>query len=637
MRVSEFNITEQYLSEVPMNPAAYAGSLETAHDKGVKVGFEFEVCMPEETISAENAKPVDPSGIEKTWAENIQTLLGTEQWFNSVELDDLREYADIVKPVEYNGNTYSRDDGFETLVSAWLSDKLGKKIKKNFEALHESIRKKLIKIWTRQKIDFLPKQLNAWTFFKAAESELAWQERNRFRDGISEVIYSMPYRKGFWMDVFGTTDLVALSTDPRLEWDVDMMTRLFVEDDDNGYNNGYVAAAKVMQKRLQQLFGNTILFHDYHERNKDATSWYVEPDGSLEPNGDDEAVEVVTPPMPVKQGIEALKTFYQLAKELRLYTSAENHTGLHINVSIPDKLDVLKLAVFAGDEHVIREWGREDNSYVQSVIKDLRDSFNDLKQDYENDSYSKKQILNPSKKNDYKKLLQIAKDTSDEHMASVNFNGKYVSFRHAGGDYLNQQQGVLNVVGRFVRAMVIAADPTAYRKEYLAKLTSLIHSKEEKVKVTSASQILKLKNSPIQAVVVAIYGTNTKGTVSLMSRESSDFNDDGMNVVPMSVGKAMSDEMLEIATARGKVVTQTREYTDKFPNLRAISVGRSAYRVNENEFSVNAIWDAYGDRKIGIEIRMVTMLSPGDPMHTMIFQQILTQFKKTMLLKKGSR
>jgi len=39
----------EQITEVPMNPGAFAAGVETGHEKGVKIGFEFEVCMPEAT------------------------------------------------------------------------------------------------------------------------------------------------------------------------------------------------------------------------------------------------------------------------------------------------------------------------------------------------------------------------------------------------------------------------------------------------------------------------------------------------------------------------------------------------------------------------------------------------------------
>jgi hypothetical protein len=75
----------------------------------------------------------------------------------------------------------------------------------------------------------------------------------------------------------------------------------------------------------------------------------------------------------------------------------------------------------------------------------------------------------------FKTIVQVARDLMDEHTVSISGeNKKYFSFRHAGGDYLSNYAKIVNTVGRFVRAMLIASDPDAYRQEYLAKITKLI-------------------------------------------------------------------------------------------------------------------------------------------------------------------
>ena len=50
MRAKEF-----FLSEAAMNPSEYSKAVETGHSQGVKVGFEFEVCVRSSTIA--NAPP----------------------------------------------------------------------------------------------------------------------------------------------------------------------------------------------------------------------------------------------------------------------------------------------------------------------------------------------------------------------------------------------------------------------------------------------------------------------------------------------------------------------------------------------------------------------------------------------------
>jgi hypothetical protein len=128
------------------------------------------------------------------------------------------------------------------------------------------------------------------------------------------------------------------------------------------------------------MFGDVIVFNSYHEKRKNTTSWYVEPDGSLRPNLGDGSAEVVSPPLPANEAIEAIKNFYRLAIRNDFYTN--NSTGLHINVSIPEQTDLLKLMVFLGDEYVLKSFNRLDNDYAQSIVKStikaLRDEHDSL-------------------------------------------------------------------------------------------------------------------------------------------------------------------------------------------------------------------------------------------------------------------
>ena len=229
-----------------------------------------------------------------------------------------------------------------------------------------------------------------------------------------------------------------------------------------GYGRtSYRDGADFLKDNLKDVYGDSMtIFTGYHQATKQLDRWYIEPDGSLRPNSDDYSAEVVSPPLPAEQAMSALRTWYQKAQQLKLYTNGS--TGLHINVSIPGNLDVLKLAVFSGDTYVLKKFGRENNSYARSVIKNLKGT-GDLPR-LGSKEFSAAEA----------EMKSIVKRISGDHFATVNFNGKYVSFRHAGGDYLNKMSDIVNTVGRFVRAMVIAADSTAYRDEYVGKLVKLM-------------------------------------------------------------------------------------------------------------------------------------------------------------------
>ena len=233
-------------------------------------------------------------------------------------------------------------------------------------------------------------------------------------------------------------------------------------------SSDYMDGAEFLKANLKDLFGGNIeIFRNYHQAAKKLDRWYIEPDGSLHANGRDYTAEVVSPPLKADVAMAALKNWYQRAAELKLYTN--NSTGLHINVSIPDSIDVLKLAVFAGDQYVLKKFGREDNRYANSVIKSLRRGG------------AIPSIDSTEFKDAESAMKDIVKRISGDHFATINFNGKYVSFRHAGGDYLSKAADIANTVGRFVRAMMLAADPAAHRDEYIGKLVAMM-SPEKTVK-----------------------------------------------------------------------------------------------------------------------------------------------------------
>jgi len=248
------------------------------------------------------------------------------------------------------------------------------------------------------------------------------------------------------------------------------------EDDEN-----YPAATEKLKPLIASVMGaKVIVFNDYHERKKNTTNWYIEPDGSLsmQENTGDVGLEIVSPPLPAITAIDALKKFFALAQENKFYTNKS--TGLHINVSIPQKLDILKLAVFLGDQYVMRYFNRENNKYVSGAMRGMNREIqrNTDPLPYVDVKTSREPgVLNqPNQTSNFNmSALQIlAKNNSGEHNASISNNGKYISFRHAGGDYLADYSGIYNTVGRFIRAMIIASTPELYAQEYKTKIAKLL-------------------------------------------------------------------------------------------------------------------------------------------------------------------
>jgi hypothetical protein len=219
-----------------------------------------------------------------------------------------------------------------------------------------------------------------------------------------------------------------------------------------GYN-----ARRLVAGDLSKYFGNIIVFDRYHQRTKNLKNWYVEPDTTLSTiTEDDEPMELVTPPMPVQIAAATLDKFYNVAAK-RFYTSQETNTGLHINISTKNEIDFLKLAVFLGDEYLLDSFDKKTD-FASSVMNDLRQTLTSTKNGF--DENAMKSIV---------KYLINDRDAS----FTLSENKKYISFRHFGGDYLNNSEKVKNGFGRLITAITIASEPELYRQEYLKKLYKL--------------------------------------------------------------------------------------------------------------------------------------------------------------------
>jgi hypothetical protein len=514
------------VDEVAMNPTAYTQSVKQGQAEGVLVGFEFEVCVPAETMKAQAeaaARAAQAAPTEPMTAERVERLIrrGSNGLWNGNRDEPYTKWDQYFTPKNISAYpstlaaktaiTTQRLEDVRAALAQFPQDRMA-----NWQRLSKAkIARRIREGYYGSNATFTPEQ-RAFEIIKDIadryEKDLyehpgwrsrpgtpeydAWQQvqapvkkiraganiepddvfRAMFADSVQGFSSAAPIfaniNQFFTYDPQAVYDAYNLMMrDPDVPEDVRDMAR-------NGSRGGYRGAVKVLKPAVEQTMGADVqVFSNYHEDTKNMTSWYIEPDGSLHPNSGDGAAEVVGPPEAPQAALASLKKFYAMAKELKLYTSKRNNTGLHINVSIPKDLDVLKLAVMVGDQYVLKKFGRENNNYARSIMQNLQ-STGGRKVGSTVPSDTTTPFGSTASSIDLSMLQQIAKDVSRDHFTSVNFTGKYVSFRHSGGDYLSDYTEILNVVGRFVRAMVIASDPTAYRNEYLKAVAKLVDQRQ---------------------------------------------------------------------------------------------------------------------------------------------------------------
>ena len=482
------NVTDfERIDEVPMNPGAYQQAVETGAEQGIQIGFEFEVCIP--------AKIIDRMRQERLHSDEHSAEI-----LQDLDLLDIEENFKLKAPVEFNGKKFTK---INNLAIEWLNVEREKVLRTAFETLPIAQKKQVLADYekrynieqrankligqpesTERKLDYL---LDAFLPLL----------NNKYQSVYVKIRHAADVLK-FFSDIFGITTISQIlksevvGVKPQFS---KMLRNLYL--DASNFENG----SEEIKSIIEPNFGKTIVFNRYHQSTKKPGIWYIEPDVTIRPNGDDYGLEIVTPPLPLKDGVDAFKKFYNVAAQHQFYTSKENSTGLHINISIPEKLDVLKLAVFIGEDHLLQSWGREDNEYIQPLVNSIKEGDRGLS-------------INSNK--GFTFFSALAKRFAKEHMSSISFNGKYVSFRHAGGDYLNDPKMALDTIGVFVRAMLIASNPNSYRKEYLAKLYKILEpgrEVERKGNVLSTSLIGKYKNTPIPAILTIV--ASTKPTANL--------------------------------------------------------------------------------------------------------------------------
>lgn len=274
-----------------------------------------------------------------------------------------------------------------------------------------------------------------------------------------------------------------------------------------GYSSGGDSIADVALDFMQAMGYDTVAYSEsYHGQYKKWDSgskkWVtvgttkprdcftVEPDGSLEPLGDDSdrerGLEFVAPAMPLDQTLSDLQKVKAWADSRGCYTGHAAKTGLHINVSVPnvgennENIDYVKLALLLGDKYVLEEFERLGNTYAASAL-DL------VKNKIKANPKATKDILDKMKQG----MNKIAKHTIQSSQYGPGGVGKYTSihpktgyieFRSPGGDWLNAKfDKIENTLMRFVVALDASIDESKYADEYAKKLYKAIDPKSEKM------------------------------------------------------------------------------------------------------------------------------------------------------------
>jgi hypothetical protein len=290
---------------------------------------------------------------------------------------------------------------------------------------------------------------------------------------------------------------------------------------------------------------------------------------------------------------------------------------------------------------VLKQFGRADNDYAQSAEKNIALKTSTHPHMIKVDTKKKTGVLGQPKSQssiNLKALAQIAKDSTNFHTASISDNGKYISFRHAGGNYLQDYAAIYNVVGRFVRAMIIAADPTAYAQEYQTKLAKLAGTSQPSAPKDPITVLSSIRTNGLPVIQVQAMRFSSSRSGKNIARDALlGYTHDDRNFIIQPGGEAARQAILsKVQDQRRKGVVQ-QEPVASFFNIIAVpqtakdittyakfSLHTGAVRIDQH--------DGYEDT--GFAVYNKVNLPLTDPMAQAVLKKLMAEYYKKKAKKR---
>lgn len=238
-----------------------------------------------------------------------------------------------------------------------------------------------------------------------------------------------------------------------------------------GYHSGFKNTASAMAEHLARVLKQRVVVN-----GTGYAHWNLTHDTSIKDSEgrDDESdqdgygVEIVSPPLPPSKALESLEKVFKVLQDYEIETNES--TGIHVNISLQnmEQFDPLKLVLFMGDTHVLASFDRLANTFTNSQLQRVVDSIS---------------VTGKIPKS-ADELIKLGREgvleTGKHFSVNVNHLPKYLEFRAAGGkDYHHKLSQIKAVVGRWLSAVELAANPEMYRKEYLKKVMQLLDKTSE--------------------------------------------------------------------------------------------------------------------------------------------------------------
>ena len=482
MRYSEIKRALQeaeIIDEVSMSPSSLEKFANSPEAEGMLMGIEFEMCVPDANVQDDSGDGEYDYDMDER-ADDIDDII---RFFREGEMSNLSS----------GGADRLRTEMWEQFLD-WQSEQIGENL--DTDELNDRIRDRLDgdidfddmlelarEQWTENNPDENPES-------KEAEDEIDRMAQNLNEKTLDDMMAdtdSREYQRAYddirqemeddMRDVYDQTDWlrglgITWMSEAEREWGLDWPHW-------TSYSSGGEADVDQVADDFSDYTGFQAKgYTNYHSASRSDQQrdgyFIIEPDGSIDANEGDAGLEFISPAMPLKDGLAMLKKVKEWANAAGCYTNKS--TGLHMNISVPnmtiDNLDYVKLALFLGDEYVLREFNRTYNSYAKSAMKVVQEK---IQQNPENATA----LLAKMKEHLGAAASKLVHSGITNKYTSINTKDKYVEFRGPGGDYLDQDLDKLtNTALRLAQSLRIATDDNAYKQEYAKKLYKLVSPNE---------------------------------------------------------------------------------------------------------------------------------------------------------------
>lgn len=477
------NEFKQVIAEVKQSPIEYRKWLKSPEAQGIMAGFEAELIFRDAQGGALKDEDDDEEELQADYSNNPRTrsisnivdFYENDDWGVGLSprrrerlIEDLNEawieWQDESLDDQWSGesNDYVRTWILENIDEDELLAALGMSTAEDRDA--EVFNAKLDELVDNELLN---------------DGEYATQARQAFNDE-----YRDDYDESTWLDE-NYRYMDDIEGGFNVDWPI-------LQDTGGGQRDRGSREPSDIARSLRHVVEMPVKSSTgYHSVTRQPGVWIVEKDSSLEPDEYDETgLEIVSPPMPLPEALQALKAVYDWAKDGDGDAYTNESTGLHMNISIPyvgGEVDYVKLIMFMGDQYVLDKFDRAGTHYCKSAMSKLVDRIQPVARK-QGITEQKSNIVDPAgaieliKKNLIELAGQYIRDgvgldkyTSAHVKRGGNGRANYIEFRSPGGNYLKQDINTLtDTMTRFARALQIAGNPAAERQEYAKKLAKFL-------------------------------------------------------------------------------------------------------------------------------------------------------------------